>query len=169
MTEPTEAERAAANIWKMWPPIKSTNPETRKWAERWIAEIIQRLLDERDRQIKFMRETLKDDLEIMREKDTQIADLKDTIEQEQWVLNERLQQENERLNQELAEAVEKPEYTEDGVPMLPIPEFCKRWECRDNQANRVKLELRNGFMVCPLCLSSYGEPAEATNPDGENK
>ena len=62
----------------------------------------------------------------------------------------------------LAEATEE---NEEGVSMTPIPEFCPDFSCRNRFAESSRrLELRNGFMVCPLCLASYGEPA--TNPDG---
>lgn len=61
------------------------------------------------------------------------------------------------------EATKKPEYTEDGVPMTSIPEFCQLWPC---SKERKQLELHNGLMVCPICGASYGAtPAEATNQE----
>lgn len=67
---------------------------------------------------------------------------------------------------------EPTEYTEEGVPMLPIPDFCTRYECvqKSYRANyeggkyncigdetRRLVKNEGGFLTCPTCHYSWGE------------
>ncbi len=66
---------------------------------------------------------------------------------------------------------EPTEYTESGVPMLPIPDFCDRYECvqKSYRANceggkyncigdETRRLVKNGYgsWSCPTCCMSYG-------------
>lgn len=82
---------------------------------------------------------------------------------------------NYRIAKELkldeSEVSDPVEYTESGVPMLPIPEFCTLYECvaKSRRVNfiggkhncigdetRRLVKNEGGFLTCPTCHYSYG-------------